>query len=101
MFVGPDLEPTGKLVYAYITYALMLTSYTIKIEKRATRAQGDERGGMNRCDQLISLFVRPLVPHAHTVPFCLCVWNPVRPDFSICDGRALRENFSRLNTPPT
>jgi GPH family glycoside/pentoside/hexuronide:cation symporter len=29
MFAGPDFGPTGKLVYAYITYALMLISYTV------------------------------------------------------------------------
>jgi len=29
MFAGPNLSPTGKLVYAYITYALMLTSYSV------------------------------------------------------------------------
>ena len=29
MFAGPDLGPTGKIVYAYVTYALMLMSYTV------------------------------------------------------------------------
>ena len=29
MFAGPNLGANGKLVYAYITYALMLTSYTV------------------------------------------------------------------------
>ena len=29
MFAGPDFGPTGKIVYAYITYALMLTSYSV------------------------------------------------------------------------
>src|SRR6476646_3251618 len=29
MFAGPNLSPNGRLVYAYVTYALMLTSYTI------------------------------------------------------------------------
>ena len=28
MFVGPDLSPEGKLVYAYITYSLMMLAYT-------------------------------------------------------------------------
>jgi len=29
MFAGPDLEAAGKLVYVYVTYALMLTAYTV------------------------------------------------------------------------
>jgi GPH family glycoside/pentoside/hexuronide:cation symporter len=29
MFAGPDLSADGKLTYAYITYALMLMSYTV------------------------------------------------------------------------
>src|SRR5580765_4476805 len=29
MFAGPNLSPNARLVYAYVTYALMLTSYTI------------------------------------------------------------------------
>jgi glycoside/pentoside/hexuronide:cation symporter, GPH family len=29
MFAGPDLQPSGKLVYAYITYGLMLLSYSV------------------------------------------------------------------------
>lgn len=28
MFLGPDLSPTGKLVYAYVTYSLMMLAYT-------------------------------------------------------------------------
>ncbi len=28
MFLGPDLSQTGKLVYAYITYSLMMLAYT-------------------------------------------------------------------------
>ena len=28
MFMGPDLSPAGKLVYAYITYSLMMLAYT-------------------------------------------------------------------------
>ncbi len=28
MFLGPDLSPSGKLVYAYITYSLMMLAYT-------------------------------------------------------------------------
>jgi len=29
MFAGPDLTATGKLVYAYITYTLMMLAYTV------------------------------------------------------------------------
>jgi GPH family glycoside/pentoside/hexuronide:cation symporter len=29
MFAGPNFGPAGKLAYAYITYAVMLTSYTV------------------------------------------------------------------------
>lgn len=29
MFAGPDLGATGKLIYAYATYTLMLTAYTV------------------------------------------------------------------------
>ena len=29
MFAGPDLGATGKLVYAYLTYTLMLMAYTV------------------------------------------------------------------------
>ena len=29
MFAGPDLSPTGKLTYAYVTYALMVLAYSI------------------------------------------------------------------------
>jgi GPH family glycoside/pentoside/hexuronide:cation symporter len=29
LFAGPDLSDTGKLVYAYITYSLMLMAYTV------------------------------------------------------------------------
>ena len=74
MFAGPNLGSTGKLVYAYITYALMLTSYTIinvpysslmgvispssRTRKVASsfRFVGAFAGAL-----LISLFVRPLV----------------------------------------
>lgn len=28
MFLGPDLSPTGKLIYAYVTYSLMMLAYT-------------------------------------------------------------------------
>jgi GPH family glycoside/pentoside/hexuronide:cation symporter len=29
MFAGPDLSATGKLVYAYVTYTLMMLAYTV------------------------------------------------------------------------
>jgi GPH family glycoside/pentoside/hexuronide:cation symporter len=29
LFAGPDFGPKGKLIYAYVTYALMLTSYSV------------------------------------------------------------------------
>jgi len=29
LFAGPDLSPSGKIVYAYITYTLMLMAYTV------------------------------------------------------------------------
>ena len=74
MFAGPDFGPTGKLVYAYTTYALMLISYTIinvpyssllgvispssrtRTVASSFRFVGAFTGGF-----LISLFVRPLV----------------------------------------
>ncbi|MBP8304436.1 MAG: MFS transporter [Phycisphaerae bacterium] len=74
MFAGPNLSPAGKLAYAYITYTLMLTSYSVinvpyssllgvLSPSSRTRAQastfrfvGAFAGGF-----LISLLVRPLV----------------------------------------
>ncbi len=74
MFAGPNYGPTGKLVYAYITYALMLISYTVinvpyssllgvispssrtRTVASSFRFVGAFAGGF-----LISLFVRPLV----------------------------------------
>ncbi|CAN0602199.1 unnamed protein product, partial [Ectocarpus sp. 12 AP-2014] len=29
MFLGPDLSDTGKLVYAYVTYTIMMLAYTV------------------------------------------------------------------------
>jgi GPH family glycoside/pentoside/hexuronide:cation symporter len=76
MFAGPDYGPTGKLVYAYITYALMLISYTVinvpyssllgvispssrtRTVASSFRFVGAFAGGF-----LISLFVRPLVKY--------------------------------------
>jgi GPH family glycoside/pentoside/hexuronide:cation symporter len=76
MFAGPDFGATGKLVYAYITYALMLTSYTVvnvpyssllgvisassgtRTVASSFRFVGAFAGAL-----LISLFVRPLVKY--------------------------------------
>lgn len=76
MFAGPDYGPTGKLVYAYITYGLMLISYTVinvpyssllgvlspssrtRTVASSFRFVGAFAGGF-----LISLFVRPLVKY--------------------------------------
>jgi glycoside/pentoside/hexuronide:cation symporter, GPH family len=76
MFAGPDFGPTGKLVYAYITYALMLTSYTIinvpyssllgvisPSSRTRTVASSFRFVGAFSGALLISLFVRPLVKH--------------------------------------
>jgi glycoside/pentoside/hexuronide:cation symporter, GPH family len=74
LFAGPDLSPTGKLVYAYITYSLMLMSYTVvnvpyssllgvispssgtRAVASSFRFMGAFTGAL-----LISLLVRPLV----------------------------------------
>jgi GPH family glycoside/pentoside/hexuronide:cation symporter len=74
MFAGPDLSEHGKLIYAYITYSLMLVSYTVinvpysslmgvlspssstRTVASSYRFVGAFTGGF-----LISLFVRPLV----------------------------------------
>src|SRR5215510_8528472 len=74
MFAGPDLGPTGKLAYAYITYALMLTSYTVinvpyssllgvisPSSRTRTVASSFRFIGAFGGALLISLFVRPLV----------------------------------------
>lgn len=76
MFAGPNYGPTGKLVYAYITYALMLISYTVinvpyssllgvispssrtRTVASSFRFVGAFAGGF-----LISLFVRPFVKY--------------------------------------
>jgi GPH family glycoside/pentoside/hexuronide:cation symporter len=76
MFAGPNLGPTGKIAYAFITYALMLTSYTIinvpyssllgvispssgtRTVAASYRFVGAFAGAL-----LISLFVRPLVKY--------------------------------------
>lgn len=76
MFAGPDLSENGKLIYAYITYALMLVIYTVinvpysslmgvlspssntRTVASSYRFVGAFSGGF-----LISLFVRPLVKY--------------------------------------
>jgi GPH family glycoside/pentoside/hexuronide:cation symporter len=76
MFAGPDLSPNGKLVYAYVTYALMLTSYTVinvpyssllgvisPSSRTRTVASSCRFVGAFGGALLISLFVRPLVKH--------------------------------------
>src|SRR5262249_35084867 len=76
MFAGPNLGPTGKLAYAYVTYALMLTSYTVinvpyssllgvisPSSRTRTVASSFRFVGAFAGALLISLFVRPLVKH--------------------------------------
>src|ERR1035437_4738703 len=76
MFAGPDLSTTGKIVYAFITYALMLTCYSVinvpyssllgvvspssrtRAVASSFRFMGAFAGGL-----LISLFVRPFVKY--------------------------------------
>ena len=76
MFAGPSLNTTGKICYAFITYALMLTSYSVinvpyssllgvvssssrtRAVASSFRFMGAFAGGL-----LISLFVRPLVKY--------------------------------------
>ncbi|NLH16104.1 MAG: MFS transporter [Phycisphaerae bacterium] len=76
MFAGPDFGPTGKIVYAYITYALMLTSYSVinvpyssllgvispSSRTRAVASSFRFVGAFGGA-LLISLFVRPLVKY--------------------------------------
>jgi glycoside/pentoside/hexuronide:cation symporter, GPH family len=76
MFAGPDLSANGKIVYAYITYALMLTSYTVinvpyssllgvisPSSRTRTVASSFRFVGAFTGALLISLFVRPLVKY--------------------------------------
>jgi GPH family glycoside/pentoside/hexuronide:cation symporter len=76
MFAGPALGTNGKILYAFITYALMLTSYSVinvpyssllgvvsassrtRAVASSFRFVGAFAGGL-----LISLFVRPLVKY--------------------------------------
>jgi GPH family glycoside/pentoside/hexuronide:cation symporter len=74
MFAGPNLSPHARLVYAYVTYALMLMSYTVinvpyssllgvisSSSGTRTVASSFRFVGAFAGALLISLFVRPLV----------------------------------------
>jgi GPH family glycoside/pentoside/hexuronide:cation symporter len=76
MFAGPDFGPKGKIIYAFITYALMLMSYTVinvpysamlgvisPSPRTRTVASTWRFVGAFGAAFLISLFVRPLVKH--------------------------------------
>jgi hypothetical protein len=76
MFAGPDLGPNGKLIYAAITYALMMVSYTVinvpysamlgvisPSPRTRTVASTCRFVGAFGAAFLISLFARPLVKH--------------------------------------
>jgi len=76
MFAGPDLSPDGKVIYAYITYALMMVSYTVinvpysallgvisPSPRTRTVASTCRFVGAFGAAFLISLFVRPLVKY--------------------------------------
>ncbi len=76
MFAGPALGPGGKITYAYITYALMLMSYTVinvpyssllgvisPSSRTRTVASSFRFVGAFSGALLISLFVRPLVKY--------------------------------------
>src|SRR3954471_2285109 len=76
MFAGPDLGAKGKIVYAFVTYALMLISYTVinvpysamlgvisPSPRTRTVASTYRFVGAFGAAFLISLFVRPLVKY--------------------------------------
>jgi GPH family glycoside/pentoside/hexuronide:cation symporter len=76
MFAGPDFGPKGKIIYACVTYGLMLLSYTIinvpysamlgvisPSPRTRTMASTCRFIGAFGAAFLISLFVRPLVKH--------------------------------------
>ena len=76
MFAGPNLGPTGKIIYAATTYALMMVSYTVinvpysamlgvisPSPRTRTVASTYRFVGAFGAAFLISLFVRPLVKH--------------------------------------
>ena len=77
MFAGPDLSPNGKIIYACVTYALMMVSYTVINVPYSARCSGSSARrrapapsrprfgfvGAFGAAFLISLFVRPLVKY--------------------------------------
>jgi len=76
MFLGPDFSENGKLAYAFITYTLMLMSYTVinvpyssllgvlsPSSRTRTVASSFRFAGAFTGGFLISLFVRPLVDY--------------------------------------
>jgi glycoside/pentoside/hexuronide:cation symporter, GPH family len=76
MFLGPDFGNTGKIVYAAVTYALMMVSYTVinvpysamlgvisPSPRTRTVASTCRFVGAFGAAFLISLFVRPLVKY--------------------------------------
>lgn len=76
MFAGPDFGPTGKIIYAFVTYALMMVSYTVinvpysamlgvisPSPRTRTVASTYRFVGAFGAAFLISLFVRPLVEY--------------------------------------
>src|SRR5262245_16277753 len=76
MFAGPDFGPKGKIIYAAVTYALMLLSYTVinvpysamlgvisPSPRTRTVASTCRFVGAFGAAFLISLFVRPLVEY--------------------------------------
>jgi glycoside/pentoside/hexuronide:cation symporter, GPH family len=76
VFAGPNFGPTGKVIYAYVTYGLMLTSYSVinapyssllgvispSSRTRAVASSFRFVGAFGGA-LLISLFVRPLVKY--------------------------------------
>jgi glycoside/pentoside/hexuronide:cation symporter, GPH family len=76
MFLGPDFGPTGKIVYAAVTYGLMMVAYTVinvpysamlgvisPSPRTRTVASTCRFVGAFGAAFLISLFVRPLVEY--------------------------------------
>ena len=76
IFAGPDLSPNGKTIYAFVTYALMMVSYTVinvpysamlgvisPSPRTRTVASTYRFVGAFGAAFLISLFVRPLVEY--------------------------------------
>jgi glycoside/pentoside/hexuronide:cation symporter, GPH family len=76
IFLGPDLSPNGKTIYAFVTYALMMVSYTVinvpysamlgvisPSPRTRTVASTYRFVGAFGAAFLISLFVRPLVEY--------------------------------------